>query len=379
MKSNSFPRKVATAPHLFFCNGYLHDLLVKVGNTYIYEITGNLSPPGPLRPTVVGDVSLFRSFRHLAALKLDQRILFDETAITVLLPDDRAWAKLGLAEKYLLSEAAGNALEKIMLSCVLKGVYYFADFNVNGKEYATLSGEKVTIFGTGLHVPGSRSYAYMDRKDILANNGVGHSLLSVPIPASVQITPEALIKATGQTAWLELLHKANFTHFLDLGSNYTLLIPTNRSLSASPVDPSLYIPNHVIPPRRGYPRWVVPSNPQLETLSGVPLEVSHVYGSGWMIKTGASQTARILDFGDTSAGSQVVLIDTVLWKSGRRSKWDWVKLIAAVIFAVAVCVVVVSGVMSAVKWWRRQREEKPPFVEGPGDEEEQEPLLDGNV
>jgi len=345
-----------------------------------------LSPPGPLRPTALQGLSLFRSFHHLVATDLDQRVLFDETAITVLLPTDRAWKQLGLAEKYLLSDAAGEALSKVMLSSILKGVHYIKDFSSKTKEHTSLSGEKVRLhMEEGKLVFDDLGISMsMDEKDILAANGVGHSLSSVPIPPSIKITPKDLINATGSTEWLEILHKNNLMHFVSLSSNHTLLIPTDKALQSSPVNPSLFVPYHIIPPQKdGSPQpdlLSLSASETIHTLSGIRFQISQDYPDVHTLKMeGTNQTARVLDAGKTSTGAQVLLIDTLLWEMLPPAKWNWARAIAVVIFGTAVCVVVVSGVGWAVRWWQRRREEKPLFAERSVEEEEEEPLINGSV
>jgi uncharacterized surface protein with fasciclin (FAS1) repeats len=353
---------------------------VESRNTFIYEVADKLTLPGPLRPTAVQGLSLFRSFHHLVATNLDQRVLFDETAITVLLPVDRAWKQLGLTEKYLLSPAAGSALETVLLSGILRGVYYSDDFSSKTKEYETLSGDKIRLHkedGKLVFDDLGISMA-LDERDILATNGVAHSLSSVPIPPTIEITPENLINATGSHLWLDLLHQQNLTHFLSLTANHTLLIPTDKALKSSTVNPALFIPSHIIPPQpNGSPPPDLFSSPHLSTLSGTPLKILQVYPDVYTLQTGTNQTARILDAGKTSTGAQVFLIDAVLWEV-QGGKWRWGKPLAVVIFAVAVCVVVASGVAGVTRWLQRRREEKPLFAPE-ATEEEEEALINGGV
>jgi len=344
-----------------------------------------LSPPGPLRPTALQGLSLFRSFHHLVATNLDQRVLFDETAITVLLPVDRAWKQLGLTEKYLLSDAAGEALCEVMLSSILKGVHYFKDFSSKTKQYTSLSGETVRLhMEEGKLVFDDLGISMsMDERDILAANGVGHSLSSVPIPPSVKITPENLINATDSTDWLEILHKNNLMHVVSPSSNHTLLIPTDKAVRSSPVNPSLFIPYHIIPPQQNgspQPDLLSLSSEKIHTLSGTRFQISQDYPDVYTLRMeGTNQTARVLDAGKTSTGAQVLLIDAVLWEVAPPGKWNWARPVAVIIFAVAVCVVSASGVRLAVRWWRRRREEKPLFVDQSVGEEEEEPLIHESV
>jgi len=358
--------------------------IVHSGNTVIYSLDSKLSPPGPLRPTTSEGLTLFRSFHHLVFSGLDQRIIFDETAITALLPDDSAWKGMGLAEKYLLSDEAGDNLKKVMLSCILKGVHYSGDFSETATDFETLSGETVSLRAdkNGLVFEDKGIKVELTEKDILASNGVGHSISSVPLPNSVIITPENLINATGFKGWLNILQEHDLQSYLDINSNHTLLIPTDEAIhsaSLNTLKPDIItsiINFHIIPPsKNGQP---VPdlftSNPStIHTLSGTELNIKQIYPSVWTIKTNSSSTAaRVLDQGKTSHGSQIVLIDAVLFEQVVR-KSSWAKIIAVVIFGVAMTVMVAAVVGWFVRWVQRRRETKPLF-----EDEERDPLLDGD-
>ena len=108
----------------------------------------------------------------------------------MLLPVDQAWKTLGLTEKYLLSEASGDALRQIMLHSILKGVHYSKDFPVKPETYTTLNGDKVALHSDGDKLVFDDAEVTVDEQDILAENGVAHSLSIVPIPPSIVITPE---------------------------------------------------------------------------------------------------------------------------------------------------------------------------------------------
>jgi uncharacterized surface protein with fasciclin (FAS1) repeats len=356
---------------------------VHAGNTIIYNIAAKLSLPGPLRPTTSEGLSLFRSFHHLVYTGLDQRVIFDESGITALLPDDTAWATMGLSEKYLLSQEGGEDLKKVMLSCILKGVHYSAEFPPEMEEFKTLSGEHVRLRATnnGLMFEDKDLKVEMAERDILASNGVGHSISAVPLPKSVVITPENLINATGFKGWLNILHEYDFSSYLDIHSNHTLLIPTDeaiRSAQLNSLKPELItslINYHIIPPVHGRPPpdLLTDTPSTIHTLSGKSLKIKQIYPSVWTIQTNSSIAARVLDQGKTSQGTQILLIDSVLFEP-LVSKGSWAKVIAVIIFGVAVTVIIAGCVGYVVRLIQRRRETKPLFSH----DEEQQPFLDGD-
>lgn len=357
------------------------------GNTSIYEIAGQLSPPGPLRPTSSQGLSLFRSFHHLVSTGLDQRILFDENAITVLLPVDRAWNKLGLTEKYLLSDESGNALREVMLHGILKGIHYSKDFSSKSKAYTTLDNDKVKIHydGNYLVFDDLNLKMAMDEHDILSSNGVAHSLSEIPIPPSVIITPENLINATGSSSWQDILEKYNLTRYLDLNENHTLLIPSDEAINESPLTSlnddavKTLINFHVIPPVDGHPPSDLLSDTPVmrKTIAGKSISIHRVYNDVWSIQVNDStNSARILDQGKTTNGAQILLIDQVLFES-TDVKWSWAKPLAVIIFAVAMTVIVASGVSYGIRSWQRRKETKPLFHSA--DPAESEPFLNGGT
>jgi len=297
----------------------------------------------------------------------------------VFLPVDQAWKTLGLTEKYLLSDTAGDSLKQVLLHSILKGVHYSKDFPSTSKTFTSLNGEKVDLYTDRDHLIFDGTRFTMDEKDILATNGVAHSLSSVPIPSDVIITPENLINATGSTSWHTILTETNSTEFLNLNSNYTLLIPTDEALSSSPLNSESIkslINFHIIPPINGQPIDLFSSS-KITTLSGQTIIIRKVYTDIYSIHFNSTNTvqARILDQGKTSNGAQILLIDGILFDPVGGAKLHWAKPISVIIFAVAMIVIIASGVGFIVRWWQRRREMKPLFHGE--NSEEAEPFLNG--
>jgi uncharacterized surface protein with fasciclin (FAS1) repeats len=356
--------------------------VVHSGNTTIYNIASRLTPPGPLRPTSSQGLSLMTSFHHLIFTKLEQRVLFDEVAITVFLPIDHAWKALGLAETYLLSEDAKGGLQKVLLHCIFKGIHYSTDLAFES-SLTSLGGEVVTLHtdGKDLVFDDLGIHATMQERDILTSNGVAHSLSVVPIPRSVVITPENLINATGATKWRNVLQKHNLTQYLELQSNHTLLIPTDEAISRSAFstlkdkDVKAVIDFHVIPPINGQaPADLLSDKPVFHnTIAGRAISAHEIYKDVWSIQVNDStNSARVLDQGKTSTGAQILLIDQVLFEP-TVVKRSWIVPIAIIIVAIAFTVTVVAGVTLAIRWWQKHRETKPLF-----ETEEEEPFLNGS-
>jgi Fasciclin domain len=251
--------------------------------------------------------------------------------------------------------------------------------------YTSLTGEKVALHAEGetLVFDDLGITLVLDERDILAENGVGHSLSSVPIPHSVVITPKNLINATGSKSWLEILQTHNLTEYLDLHTNHTLLIPTDVAITSSPLDSlnaetiKSVIDFHIIPPINGKPVDLLSENPILpHTLSGHTISTHKIYTDTWIIQFNTS-SARILDQGKTSNGGQVLLIDSVLFEPTVGEKWSWAKPIAVVIVAVAMSVIVASIVSLGVQRWQRRKGTKPLFHGE--DDDESEPFLNGTA
>ena len=72
-----------------------------------------------------------------------------------------------------------------------------------------------------------------------------------------------------------------------------------------------------------------------------------------------------------------MLIDQVLFEVDGENRLKWGKPLAVIIFAVAVTVIIASGVNFAVKRWLRRREMKPLFHSEENGEEE--PFLNGGT
>jgi uncharacterized surface protein with fasciclin (FAS1) repeats len=328
-------------------------------------------------------MSLFRSFHHLIATNLDQRIIFDEKAITVFLPVDQAWKLLGLTETYLLSSEAGDSLSKILLNGILNGIHYSKDFSKHSKEYPTLGDHNAIIHSEGDILNFNGENVTMSEHDILSQNGVAHSLSQVIIPSNVVITPENLINATGSSIWLNLLKSYNLSEYLDLNANYTLLIPTDDAINTTEILSLAgntfkdIVETHIIPPQNGHPKKLLGARSKVkQTLSGKNISIHEIYPDIWSVQIDNSTSARVLDQGRTSHGSQIVLIDRVLYSPyiSRSTNWVWARPIGLFIVGVAVIVSVLAGGNYIVKKWRAGRT-KPLFA---GDAEETEPLFNGN-
>ena len=100
-----------------------------------------------------------------------------------------------------------------------------------------------------------------------------------------------------------------------------------------------------------------------------------IYSDIYLIELNSS-SARILDSGKTSNGAQILLIDQVLFEVDGTTRLGWAKPLAVIIFAVAVTVILASGVRFAVKWWQKRRNIKPLFHSEHGEEE---PFLNGET
>ena len=355
--------------------------LVHAGNTTIYSIKEKLTPPGALRPTSSQGMDLFRSFRHLVSMNLEQRVLFDESGITALLPVDQAWKDLGLTEKYLLSASAGDSLKRVLLHCILKGVHYFDDFTEKQTKYTTIEGEEIEIRSQGndhLVFDGQPHLkAKVDERDILSTNGVGHSLSIVPIPSTITISPENLINATGQTKWLSLLQRHS-PEYLLLNSSHTLLIPLDAAISSSSgTTPRLseLLNFHIIPPTSSGPVDLLAfPETAASTLSGQTLKIHKIYDNTYTININntSGAFARILEQGKTSSGAQVLLIDGVLL-GPPVGGWTIATLVAVGLTGVAVTVGIAGSVGWGIRVWQRRRDGKVV------DTEETDRLLDGEV
>lgn len=356
------------------------------GNTVIYEITALLTPPGRLRQTSPDGLSLLRSFQHLISTKLDGRVLFDESAITLFLPVDHAWKTLGLVEKYLLSDATGDTLRRVLLHSFLKGIHYSRDLPSETKPFTSINGDTISVHIEGRDIVFDDLKYHLDERDILISNGVAHLLSAVPIPPSVIITPRNLINVTNSAAWCDILGQYNLTDFLDLNSNYSLLIPTDDAVSMSPLKTmnieaaKSLIDMHIIPPINGQaPPDLLADIPVTQhTLAGRAISVRQIYPDIWSVQiNGSTVSARVLDQGKTSNGAQILLIDQVLFEPTIPKKWAWARPLSVGIFGIAMIVIIGAGINYAIRTWRRYRDTKPLFC--PDNHEESERLLNGQA
>jgi uncharacterized surface protein with fasciclin (FAS1) repeats len=349
------------------------------GNTTIYTLKGELLPPGPLRPTATQALSLFRSFHHLVSVGLDHRVLFEERGVTVFMPDDEAWRELGVTERYLLGET--GVLERVLLRCVVREVEYSEGFTSDGKEYNSLEGGTVSIAFDGEEVTFDGIRGKMLEPDILAQNGVGHSLSFVPFPEDVTVGAEHLANLTGTQTWFSLLRQHNLSEYLSPSNPSTLLVPTDSALSAFPLTTMsrstilTLLKLHIIPRPSAEPVNLLTPNTHTTTLSNHTLSIHEIYRDTYTITSPNGPPVRVLDHALLlPSKSQLLLLDSVLLPPAVNSH-PVLTIVAAGIFLLALGVSVVVG--GRWLWWRvKGRETKPLFYR---DEEESEPLLNGNV
>lgn len=166
--------------------------------------------------------------------------------ITLFAPTNGAFSRLGLLAKYLLQPEAKEKLGKVVTYHAVRGLFYENSTSEGEHRENTLSsGAEINLNKTddGFFVRGSGAVDGSDRNviaqvmdsDILASNGVIHTIDRVQLPHSVEITNRNLLSPEGTSNLLDLLEHADLAKQvlddLDSDKPYTILAPSDLAFS----------------------------------------------------------------------------------------------------------------------------------------------------
>jgi solute carrier family 25 (mitochondrial carnitine/acylcarnitine transporter), member 20/29 len=195
---------------------------VEVDNALIYFISRPLVPPSDALQTVLPFLNLSTFLASVFSASQDQR-LRETPSISLLIPRNPAFQRLGLVSAHLLASSSIADLEKVILHHALDTVEYAQSLrNGSQRTFATLEGTDVKFDrlanGTSFVSPsggwpGLQAILYPG--DVLTQTGVIHELSDVLIPRSVKLTIEKLVKAAKGSTMATLVNKAGFEWILD--------------------------------------------------------------------------------------------------------------------------------------------------------------------
>lgn len=209
----------------------------------VYPIANTLVLPENALETLPTnlDLSTFVAGLYASDAKRDIR---DAKGITIYAPNNEAFQRLGLLAKYLLKPDSSKDLKSVVTYHAVRGVFY-KDTTDDGEErHTTLSnGAEITLnkTGNGIFVRGSGASDGDDRTtigkviktDVLASNGVIHTIDRVQVPNTLRVTNRDLLSTGSTNSLVKLLERAGLSDKvldgLDKDSPYTVLAPNDRA------------------------------------------------------------------------------------------------------------------------------------------------------
>lgn len=239
-----------------------HDRIIAgpydIGNTTIYLIDGSLDAPPAIDLAIGSVLQASRSAKYLSDLGLLH--LPSTNGWTVLLPTTIAWKRQGLVTTYLQRNM--TALRHVLESHILRAPFYsdsdttktllYDNTPVTVSRYphakrssglASTNSEKLVSTSNFRASNGLTYYPFtiyvndleyhVESANILSNAGVIHSINSINIPDSVEVTVENLLDSVDATLFVDLLVQSNMSYVLDRNSEYTILAPSNQVLLAN--------------------------------------------------------------------------------------------------------------------------------------------------
>lgn len=332
-----------------------------VGNTTLYTIRGSLDMP-PSMDLSAG--SLFQS--SLSAKYMNDLELLNlpgKTGWTVLLPTTLAWEKLGLVQTYLASNR--TALKGVLESLIFKVPFYSDSHPIDTTLYDGTEVKVSSDITNSVHYQRSRfnltvgnAVYKIETPNVLASNGVIHSVSDIHIPVNIDINPENILTAVDTRVFKDLLYARNLSYVLDPDSSYTILAPSDQVLISNNV--TVDTPNidkllklHIIP-NKADTKFLDDGIP-VETLQkGIHLTAKELSSGLYLVSVveGDSHEIRVLSRGDTSIRDEVN-ITTILYVDRYLSP-DWIvtpghptlKTSVAVLLGVVVGAMLVFSVLS---------------------------------
>lgn len=217
-----------TSKGTFLLNGHVEvdpSVNYRVGNTKIYLINDNLSPPARLDLSIGPYYHSSRSVKYLNDLGLIN-LPNNKEGYTILIPENDAWEALELTWEYLLKNS--TALSVLMQSNIINGLVY-SDFE-GALDTTSIDGSLLKVENVDNGVLINSTFIPMPtNSDILFAQGVAHSIDRIVFPDNLEISLSNLLDSVNHRSFKTFLDHLNLDNLIG-DENYSILIPTDSSL-----------------------------------------------------------------------------------------------------------------------------------------------------
>ncbi|KAG0331973.1 hypothetical protein BG004_001433 [Podila humilis] len=226
-------------------------------NCVVHVVDQMLEPPGDLVETMQKHAELEAIYNIIHGAGLDS-LLKEHRPFTVFAPTDNALAKLNRIQVHYFKDPEGFFdLQSTFQHHVHEGTLYKRDISEGSTGISTVQGQDLLLYqdaGKKLLVDN----AEVEKMDILASNGVIHTVVRPLLPSALVWTPAKYLIGMNASGFVHQLRDAGLSHYIDSpDASYTFFAPQDDDESketmkammkdAEPIDVLKY---HVVPGRR---------------------------------------------------------------------------------------------------------------------------------
>ncbi|KAG0166164.1 hypothetical protein DFQ30_007519 [Apophysomyces sp. BC1015] len=346
---------------------------VHINGDIIHQISEPLTLPGDLLEKLVVDLDLSTFIATLYVSEVVNDIK-NAQGITLFVPTNDAFHRLGLVAKYLVHPTAKSSLQSVLRYHSVTELLYHDDM-INGTHEVTTMANATLRIGQNkagnvtVSRPDGRQIGTVVNTNILVQNGVVHKVDEVQLPDHVSISNHDILVGIDASAMLEVLDKAGLLDVIEKG-DCTVLAPSDKAFAHIDMDALLHDPDQLVRvaklhliPKTWQEKWMMggDSGEYPTFLSDDDKVLIRGTGNGGFIvevkDRPESSRAHVTGMGKSSTGGGVLEIDAVLMPVRRGIfglPWFW--SIVLILSAVGVF----SGILGvcgffAYKVWSRRR------------------------
>ncbi|KAG0012865.1 hypothetical protein BGZ82_002394 [Podila clonocystis] len=226
-------------------------------NGVVHVIDRFLVPPVDLVETMKKHAELEALYNIVHGAGLDT-LLTEHRPFTVFAPTGGALQKLNEIQVQYLKHSEGRQDLKITFHHhIHSGTLYKHDIPQGATSVSTLEGQDLMVYLDGKLLVDN---AEVERTDILASNGVIHTVVRPLLPSSLVWTAGKYLIGMNATSFAHQLRDAGLSHYIDTSDeSYTIFAPqddvTGSIEMMKDVDPADVLKYHVVPGKRLLPSF----------------------------------------------------------------------------------------------------------------------------
>ncbi|KAF9925309.1 hypothetical protein BGZ67_008775 [Mortierella alpina] len=242
--------------HLFVGDAELLQKDWKADNSVVHVVDRLMIPPGDIVDTLQKHEELSALYNIIRNAGLDD-FLRQHRPFTLFAPTADALKKLNpIQVRYLQHEQGLKDLETTVQHHIHTGTLYRQDIQPGSSSVSTVEGQELMV---SLDDKIMVDNAMVERTDILAANGVIHTVSRPLLPSALAWTAAKYLIGMNATKFVEGLRQAGMSRYIDdPEASYTIFAPQDESSESSgslgaygEVNEALQY--HVVPGRKLYP------------------------------------------------------------------------------------------------------------------------------